>query len=148
MSYPILTSEEWEKIPPEYVWFAVDKIGKKYAYINKPDKSFSTWTPRGQCLLLNIDYNGCSDWQNSLQKRPTINEQPETTPTPAVTHVRLSMPDFERIATDFGLNVRDRRNYKDAAMYNPAGNISIIFVAYVPARLTVHDVAVTVHDQI
>lgn len=78
--------------------------------------------------------------------------KPETTPTPAVTHVRLPMPEFERIANDFGLTVRHKETYCDAAMYNPAGQIAIVFAADLPVNITVHDsvghVAVTVHDKI
>lgn len=130
-----LTPEEWAQIPPEYVWFAIDLSGSRYAYTRRPEIDGSdVWVHYfGEHLFLGIG-SKCPDWQKSLQQRPTINEQPETTPTLPVSHVRLPMAEFERIAKDFGLNVRNCGTYKDAAMYNPAGNVSIVFAADVPVE--------------
>lgn len=151
-----LTPEQWAQIPPEYIWFAADNDGEQWAYTHKPKKISrgGGWLKTyGEALKIcdNV-YRPVHDWQNSLQKRPTTNEQPETATTPAVTHVRLPMVEFERIAKGFNLNVRHCETYCDAAMYNPAGQIAIVFVSDVPVNVTVHDsvngIPVTVHDQI
>lgn len=153
MSYPKLTKKGWDAIPPEYIYFAVDSTGDQYVYIDKPElnHNFNYWIATNGAMFFKRGTK-CDNWQNSLQKRPTTNELSKTIPTPHVTHVRLSMADFERIAKDFGLTVRHCETYCDAAMYSPAGQISIVFVADVPVNVTVHDsvngIPVTVHDQI
>lgn len=156
MSYPKLTAKGWAQIPPQYIYFAVDFDGEQWAYTHEPKKvpDDGAWLKsRGRALkICDTTYRPVLNWGSSLQNRLITSELPENAPTPAVTHVRLSMPDFERIAKGFNLNVRHCETYCDAAMYNPAGQIAIVFVADVPVNIAVHDavgdVAVTVHDQI
>ena len=155
MSYPKLTPEHWAQIPPEYVWFAIDLHGSRYAYTEMPEPNgVAVWIIHGGSdYFLGIGAD-CPEWESTLQQRPAISQteiketgtavlsdilaqegfKSETTPNPSITHVRLSMADFERIAKDFNLNVRHCETYCDAAMYNPAGQIAIVFVADVPVE--------------
>ena len=153
MSYPKLTPEQWAQIPPEYVWFTIDYSGQKFAHKSEPELKWNSWwSELSKMLFIGNEKYPFPEYKYSLQKRPTTNELPETAPTPDVAHIRLSMPEFERIAKGFNLNVRHCETYCDAAMYNPAGQIAIVFAADVPVNVTVHDsvngIPVTVHDQI
>lgn len=152
-----LTPEQWAQIPPEYIWYAVDFDGEQWAYTHEPKKvpDDGAWVKlRGRAFkICDTAYRPVYNWGKSLQKRPTIAEQPATAPTPPVSNIRLPMAEFERIAADFGLTVRDCETYKDAAMYSPSGKVSIVFVADLPVtNIAVHDevggMPVTIHDQI
>lgn len=146
----------WHEAPEWAEWAATDKGGNIWWYQARPEiATESEWRLRNSLFssLFSHNIGKCANWKNSLQKRPTIAEQPATTPTAPVSNIRLPMAEFERIADDFGLLVRDCGSYKDAAMYSPAGKVSIVFLADVPVtNITVHDevggMPVKIYDQI
>jgi len=144
MSYPKLTAKGWGEIPDGYDWFVVNFEGNKYASKTRPDclPRMKVWAAKEGFIKIGSIGSVCHDWANSLQQRPTPAEQPATAPTLPVSNVRLSPADFDRIAADFGLHVRDCGTYRDAVMYNPGGFVSIVFVCDAPPATEFDDTGI------
>jgi hypothetical protein len=67
----------WDEIPLEYKWFAVDKNGKGFAYLKEPniDPNSVVWnydSSEGNCCYPYLNYSGSyENWKETLQHRPT-----------------------------------------------------------------------------
>ncbi len=60
---------DWDKIPLEYEWAAMDKGGEWYAYIKEPRPLNTMWNSSLDCWLIpDIPSEGV-DWLKSLIKR-------------------------------------------------------------------------------
>jgi hypothetical protein len=67
----------WENIPEEYKWFAIDqnKVGNFYTEEPRIYEYESSWTFIGNSGNFTAgDYEGCvTDWKATLQQRPSVN---------------------------------------------------------------------------
>lgn len=67
------TSPDWSTAPDRAEWFSIDKDGIGWYYEKMPVRNSSFWYS-----LTPLPFNGCAagiydptNWENSLQKRPT-----------------------------------------------------------------------------
>ena len=66
---------DWDKIPKEYNWIAVDEDGEMLAYITKPEPRVreswvvSYWNGHPFKYLGKVNLNGI-DWTQTLTRRP------------------------------------------------------------------------------
>jgi hypothetical protein len=68
----------WENIPEEYKWFAIDCIGYGYAYKTKPapHENIAIWVEKSFEKAFSVEYVGeYSDWKETLQQRPSVNTE-------------------------------------------------------------------------
>jgi hypothetical protein len=72
----------WENIPEEYKWFAID-CDNNYGYLYKtkpaPHENISIWVEKFFEKAVSAEYVGeYSDWKATLQQRPSVNTTTST----------------------------------------------------------------------
>ena len=73
-----MTTYNWDRVPPEYNWVAIDKSGQIYAFTMKPRKDISRWDVEDgyyRCLgsIPSCLAEGDSTfWEISLEQRPKL----------------------------------------------------------------------------
>lgn len=61
---------DWDKIPKEYNWVAVDEDGEMLAYATQPEKRVNSyWIGQPAKYLGTVNLNNV-DWQDTLTRRP------------------------------------------------------------------------------
>jgi hypothetical protein len=65
----------WDEVPLEYNWFAIDETGIGYVYATKPNIGRQIWNDDYVVEGYNyFQHTGeYSDWKATLQQRPTVN---------------------------------------------------------------------------
>lgn len=71
----VYTEPNWTDIPEEYEWFAVDRNGRGYFYVNKPvlREDVGVWATRGFALPAKGSFN-VPDWRGALFNRNDKND--------------------------------------------------------------------------
>lgn len=64
-----MTTINWEGIPAEYNWYAVDGNGVGYAYTGRPKLINNQWCSHERTF--HVGWIECDEWQSSLQQRPS-----------------------------------------------------------------------------
>ena len=111
-----MTIYNWDRVPPEYNWVAIDKSGKIYAFTKKPRRDISSWHVVDgyyQCLgsIPSCLAEGESTfWYLSLEQRPkpepryliTRSQRPEPTVVyDRLTEKHLTIHEVERILNQY-----------------------------------------------